>query len=284
MKKIILIQAHKNLELLNDLIDTLESDQHVIYVHVDKKSKMDINSINKKACLIKKRVRVEWGSFSQVQATINSLREIASKEKEYEHVIHISGQDYPVVSNDLIDRSLKPGRQYIRIWKIGKDEWDISHRYETYYLGAGNRQRQLASFLNQHLLINRKRILKIPMRIQPYGGSAWWMLTSEFVNYVLDFIEKEKKVLKFFRYAYQPDEMFFQTIIMNSSFASEVENNIFHYMDWDDGRGGVTASPKVLGIEDYKRILDSGSLFCRKIDPTQSSQLIEKLKENIHRT
>jgi hypothetical protein len=132
MLKVILIHAHKNLDLLNDLIDVLYCENHVIYVNVDLKSKIDVRYINEKARLIQQRIEIRWGRFSQVMATINSLFEIEKNEKDYEHVVFISGQDFPIVSNDVIDSFLVPGQEYIENMPICENGWAVTDRYEKF--------------------------------------------------------------------------------------------------------------------------------------------------------
>jgi core-2/I-Branching enzyme len=217
MKKIILIHAHNNIKLLNDLIDVLFSENHTIYVNVDLKSKIDVRYINDKARLIKQRINIHWGRFSQVMATINSLIEIEENEKNYEHVIFISGQDFPIVNNNVIDSFLVPGQEYIDNVPICENGWAVNDRYEKFYLGNNKSQQIIALFINSIATrtIGKRRM---PHNYKSYGGSQWWMLTNECIKYILDFVQHNKKFVNFFRFVIHSDEMFFQTIIMNSRF------------------------------------------------------------------
>lgn len=277
MKKIILIHAHKNLELLNHLIDVLDSENHVIYVNVDLKSKIDVRYINEKARLIQRRIRVYWGRFSQVRATINSLIEIEEKEKNYEHVVFISGQDFPVVSNNAIDSFLVPGQEYIESMPICVNGWAVNDRYEKFNFG-NNKCQQIIALLVNRIATRTLGKRRMPYNYEPYGGSSWWMLTSDCVKYVLNFVQHDKRYVNFFRFVANSDEMFFQTIIMNSRFKNNVVNNNLNYIDWTDCNNG---SPNLLGLEYYNKIVNSGNLFCRKIEYPFSRPLIEKLKENL---
>jgi hypothetical protein len=51
--------------------------------------------------------------------------------------------------------------------------------------------------------------------MQPYGGSAWWLLNRETASAVLRFLDSNRWFLNAFRWSSVPDEMFFQTIIAN---------------------------------------------------------------------
>ncbi len=60
--------------------------------------------------------------------------------------------------------------------------------------------------------------------------------------YVLEFIESNKKLRRFIRFTWGPDEFVVPTLIMNSEFKETVINNNFYYIDWS--KGG--ANPKTL--------------------------------------
>ena len=171
MNKIILIHAHNNIVLLNDLIDVLYSENHVIYVNVDLKSKIDIRHINQKARLIQRRIKVYRGRYSQVKAIINSLSEIEENEKNYEHVIFISGQDFPVVSNNCIDSYLMPGHEYIENMPICENGWAVNHRYEKFNFG-NNKSQQVISLLINSIAARTIGKRRIPHNHEPYGGSS----------------------------------------------------------------------------------------------------------------
>lgn len=70
------------------------------------------------------------------------------------------------------------------------------------------------------------------------------------------------------------EEVFFQTLIMNSPFRDTIQKDVtLRYINWN-----ANPAPKYLDIDDYAEILKSNSLFCRKIDSIQSASLIEKLE------
>lgn len=281
MKNIILIHAHKNLVLLNELIEMLDSENHCIYVNLDKKANILPEDIHKNARLIQKRINIEWGRFSLVQATLNSLIEIEHNEREYGHVVFISGQDFPLVSNEVIDRALIQGKEYIRIWKIGSNDWNVADRFESFYFGEKEIQKQCAKLATQLFFSMMKRKRKVPLGYSPYGGSAWWMLSQPCIQYILQFIRRNRGYLNFFRSVKCGDEIFFQTLLMNSKFKESIIHSNFHYMDWCIGQNGPASSPKVLNMDDYEKIVGSGNLFCRKVDLPESRQLLDALKVRI---
>ena len=75
MKIAFLMQCHKNPEQINLLLKALKHPQVDVYVHVDSKSESireDIGEGDGIYLLPKKdSIDVQWGQFSQVQATLN---------------------------------------------------------------------------------------------------------------------------------------------------------------------------------------------------------------------
>lgn len=77
MKVAFLMQCHKSPEQINLLLKALKHPQVDVYVHVDSKSESirgDIGEGDGIYLLPKKdSIDVQWGQFSQVQATLNLL-------------------------------------------------------------------------------------------------------------------------------------------------------------------------------------------------------------------
>lgn len=72
------------------------------------------------------------------------------------------------------------------------------------------------------------------------------------------------------------EEIYFQTILLNSEYKNKIINNHLRYIDWN-----VKNGPKVLELNDWDKISEKDFLFCRKVDSSKSQILIEKLKNRI---
>jgi hypothetical protein len=79
------------------------------------------------------------------------------------------------------------------------------------------------------------------------------------------------------------DEHFFQTVIANSPFRdrlgrvdSEPVLGV-HYIDWHRG------SPKVLGVEDFERLIASPALFARQFETTEDSAILDMIDVHLMR-
>lgn len=104
MKHAFLIVAHKSPELLCLIVKKLESSNHYMYVHIDKKvDDAPFRAICKEIRHVKfyHDINVNWGGYSQIQCTINLLKAAFNDNMDYYHLI--SGQDYPCKSNQEFD-------------------------------------------------------------------------------------------------------------------------------------------------------------------------------------
>lgn len=120
MKEAILIYCHKNPKQVNVLLDSLNNPDIDLYVHIDRKSGIrDQIAGGKQVHILPEEltVNVEWGTFSQVQATLN-LIDYASQRGVYEHYWLCSGQDYPIKSAREIVSFLHKNKSmnYLQLW------------------------------------------------------------------------------------------------------------------------------------------------------------------------
>lgn len=114
----------------------------------------------------------------------------------------------------------------------------------------------------------------------PYKGWQWWCLTHECAQYVLNYVDANRDVVRFFRSTSIPDETFFQTIIANSEFAHTLSPGLArgvisgnHYIRWSESK------PCVLREDDFAALTASEACFARKLDETASHRLIGMLRQ-----
>jgi len=259
-------------------------DRVDFFVHIDKKVPDDIylplSETLKQygVTLIPDRVCVEWGEFSQVQATLNGLTAIVNSGNKYDYIHFISGQDYPIKDNLSIRQYLcdNKGSEFLHYKELSPQGWsEAMARFERYWLYplGSNRLRSL-----MERLLNLLPVRRIPKGYLPYGGSQWWTISSCCATYVLDFVRKNKGFVRFFRFTHCPDEMFFQTIIINSPFRGKVYNDNLRLIDWSEGK----ANPKTLTKRDFDMIKSSPKLFARKFDSTIDSDILDSIDTYTH--
>ena len=276
MKQAFLICAHKDLDQLNGLVRQLCDPDFLVYVHLDRKSALDPARLHPTARPVRERVAVRWGDVSQVESVLTSMRQILLEVPDFDKLIFLSAQDFPLLPNHLLkaDLARKRGYELIETAPIAADGWRVMHRYAYFHRDSGGLAERLACAAANRALRLLGRARHLPDGFVPYGGSCWWALSRNCVRELLRLADAHPRLLRFCRSVQSPDELFFQTLVMHSRFASSVLPDNFRYIAWpQDG----ACHPRVLDEGDLERIKASGAHFCRKLDSQASAALLPRL-------
>jgi len=276
VKQVFLIHAHKDLLELNALLARLSDPDFALYVHLDRKWQLDPVQVDPRAHQVQPRLDVRWGHFSQVAATLASVRQVLAREADFDKLFFLSGQDYPVLSNAALKTAIAAfqDRELIDCVPIGPDGWPAAYRYQYFYSeGSGLAQRLACALANRALRLAR-RTRRLPGGLQPWGGSTWWTLSRPCLVHLLARVDEQPGLARFFRTVLCPDELFFQTLVMASSYAAHVVARNYRYVQWPPG---MARNPQVLVEADFERVLASGAHFCRKLDSGSSAGLRARL-------
>ncbi|ATP55362.1 hypothetical protein CPT03_02225 [Pedobacter ginsengisoli] len=292
MKIAYLILAHQNISQLALLIDLLTYENHnYCFLHLDarvyspsaiKQLKKETKSKNWHS--ITGRSYINWGGFSMVEATLNLLIDALNfKTKEFDYVSLHSGMDLPIKNNQQIEKYLitNHGKQFIDYFELPN--------YKNWGGNGGLDRVNYYWLIDELGVIEAQKIVDAQKAIKMekpqsgfsakiYGGSQWWTITSDCAKYIINFLNDTPRFYHFFKYAYIADELFFQTIILNSPHKHQVENNNLRVIDWKSGPN----YPKIFNINDIENLEFTTSLFARKFDVRYDEQIIVYLKNKIH--
>lgn len=276
MKQVFLIHAHKDLVQLNALLARLSDPDFVLYVHLDRKWRLDPAQVDPRARQIVPRRDVRWGGFSQVSATLASLRQVLAGEPAFDKLLFLSAQDYPVLPNAALKDALAAlaGRELIDTVPIGPEGWPADYRYQYFYREGSAFPARAACALANRCLRAAGRTRRFPAGLRPYGGSTWWALSRPCLVHLLERVDAQPGLARFFRTVLCPDELFFQTLVMASPFAARVMARNYRYVQWP---AGSSRNPQVLVEDDLARIRSSGAHFCRKLEGDRSAVLRARL-------
>jgi len=207
-------------------------------------------------------------TFKQVEAILETMKFFQSHQ--YDYFIDLSGQCYPLKPIESIKKEL------------GGANVAYLHHYPlpTKNLHNGGLDRIYNYWFNiNEFWIPFPKIQKyLPYDLKPYAGSNWFCLPKRFVDYALSYIIDHPKLIPYFSHSYCSDEIFFQTILMNSPLRFEVVNDNKRYIDWTK-RGGPV--PNVLTSEDFPKLMKSGMWFARKFDMNVDSAVLDGIDRNI---
>lgn len=285
MKIAILITAYKNVHQVIDII-TYFDDRFHFYIHFDKKQlPQGIDRLKAFSNVsVFSRYTVNWGSINHLKAILFLSKE-ALKDPENNYFHLISGQDFPTrpVSH-FFDTSLIENN-YLQHFPLPTKEWSGNgglDRYSFYHLYDWIQGNKITINLWNERFIKLQKFLKIKRKNAAkqlgmlYGGGTWWSLQRQVLTYVINHPEKAA-VIKRLRYCFCSEELYFQTLLLNSPFASRITNNNLRYIDWESMRGGC---PAFLDVTDYEKIKQQHTLFARKIDE-RSASLLDLLRQDI---
>ena len=143
LKHIFLIQAHKMPNLLIRILKRLESPNHYFIINIDNKSECkrefyrkikDIHNVIKVTNL-----SVAHGGLTQITTTLYQMQFCMNYPIEFDYYHSISGQDYPLMSNQKFDLTFEKGspNSYIQIdsneeletWRKTKYPERLNHYY-----------------------------------------------------------------------------------------------------------------------------------------------------------
>jgi core-2/I-Branching enzyme len=279
-----IIRAHHAPAHLERLVRRLDTPHARFYVHVNSRTDDAIydemverlRDVERVTWL--PRLACYWGGFSLLQATLEGVRAVAVGDTLPSHVLLLSGQDYPLRPPTRIEAFLdeRKGTSLLPHWSLPAEEWASE---------GGGLNRVRWTYVERVRVRTRLLRLPIPRRFprgfRPYGGMAFWALTGESIAYVDRFVREHPDFTGFFRFVKMPDELFFQTVLMNSPLRDTVENHNLHYLDWTAG----AANPATLGRADLPKLLASDKLFARKFDAAVDAEILDLLdREALHAT
>jgi hypothetical protein len=284
-----LILAHHQPDHLAKLVARLDHPNCMFFIHIDLKAEIVdfINSADGRSnvIFIEDRYTVNWGGFSQVEATLALLSAAFAFGPSFHRYCLLSGSDYPIKGNGMIQTEFASNREFMRIdRKIGASE-DNSHcRNVTFYwfMDAQDPARRALSGSLKRDPFNRFAL---------YHGTQWWALTHDCVEYIFGFLSSNADYHSFFRDTLCPEEIFFHSIVKRSPFTSRITHDFeiisdrdqfsssnehgCHYIDWN--ATGEDRLPKALDLTDLDKLLNSKALFARKFQQPRSGALLSTL-------
>lgn len=291
-KHAFLIQAHAYPELIEQLICLLAAPNHFFYIHIDRRSKSLYQYLKNKYkstenVFLFSEKKVNWGSSNQFLVSLFLLaKSLECKNMDYFHLI--SGQDFPLRTAAQLDAFFESVENGYMGFVPDPSPYQerVDHFYFYDLINSRNSSliglviNKVARWVEQFQQLFTKRGIRIrpALGYSLYKGSSWWSWNRKIAWYIHDYLLTHPEYVKRFQWTCCCDEVFFHTLIMNSPLRSLIIPDNLRYIDWTE-RG--ESLPLTLKADDYEQIINSGALFCRKIDPVKSEKLIELILKNV---
>jgi len=278
----ILLLIHNNLDEVKQLVDSMTPDFN-IFVHIDAKSNIPEDCLADKSNVqVIKRYEIRWGDVQMTRATLDLLK--MAYEQSCDYFMLISGADLLIrPCKDIIAEIEKnPELNYVDCEELPRKDLPLGGGmerltlfWESDFFGKRNFYNLLCGLFRKFQRLTGLKRKLIPMKY--YGGGQWFNFSREVVKHILDFTAANPAFLQQFKNTRNADEIFFLTLLMNSPYASKVNNkDDKRYIDWATG----PEFPRTLRMEDYDKIVASDDFFARKFDPKTDAKVIQKILKN----
>ena len=304
MKVCYLLQTHKNPAQIYRLVRTLKTsspDAEVLVSH-------DFTTCNLDSSVFQNLSGVHLipgtggrGDFSIVQGYLDAVDWLLSHQIEFDWLINLSGQDYPIqplpdIEQFLARTSYDGFLEYFEVfskqshWSLREGYTRYLYRYHPLGFELSEWQRQILTPLKiinyiqpffriniAYNLIGFKTSAPFDENFVCYGGSYFCTLSRKCIQYLHDFSRSHPEIVDYYKHVCVSDESFIQTVLINSQLFNLCDDGK-RYFDFSQTQNG---RPRVLTISDYPSLSKSNAHFARKFDLSQDSKILDLLDTRI---
>jgi hypothetical protein len=229
-----LVFAYNNPLLMTKSVSRLSCEDSSFFVHIDGKRDLapftHLRAPN--VAFTQERITVYWAEFSGVEAILQLIREALAAPKPHDYFVLLSGSEYPIRSKEYIHAFLEAhaGQEFITMNRVPAPGKPLS-RINTLRFPS---TRPLSKVMFQGLAklgLAERDYRKYLGAMEPYSGLTWWALSRDACQYIVEVVDRDHGLTRFFKNTFAPEESFFHTILGNSLFRSRARRNLL-YEDW----------------------------------------------------
>ena len=268
-----ILLCHKDPDAIIQQAEQLTAAGDYISIHFDARSpKAAFDQIkarldgNPNVVLVKNRLKCGWGEWSLVQATLNTVK---AAEEAFPRASHF----YMVSGDCMATKSAEYARDFLDSDDV--DYIESFDYFESDWIKTGFREERLIyrHFFNER---TQKRLFywsfwtqrrlgitrDVPKDLAVMIGSQWWCLRRQTIEAILEFTQKRRDVMRFFRTTWIPDETFFQTVVRHLIPNNQIKTRTLTFLMFTD-----YGMPVTFYNDHYDLLIAQDSLFARKISP-----------------
>lgn len=286
-----LIVTNSNFKVLETCLRLIDDERNDIYILYDKKAHVSEETKSRlRTCVQKSNTYkeceqiVNWGGFSQIDAVLHLICCANHSEVNYDYIHFMQGSDLPIKPQDEIHHFFEKfsGYEFVSVEKSRKGMAENKAWYRHYFChNRFFRKNKVVKALNFTLVAFQKMLgLQINRDISLWQGSALFSITGECAKYIETMIPE---IRKRFRYSLAADEVFLQTILMNSSWKNQIwgiESAVSSNARMiDRTRPDGKNSPHIWRMEELENLLSLPEEYCfaRKFDEKVDLKIVENL-------
>ncbi|XP_020226056.1 beta-glucuronosyltransferase GlcAT14B [Cajanus cajan] len=219
--------------------------------------------------MIVKANLVTYRGPTMVTNTLHAAAILLKEGGLWDWFINLSASDYPLVTQDDLLHTLSSIPRHLNFIEHTSDiGWKEDQRAKPVIIDPA-----LYSVNKSDLFwVTEKR--NVPTAYKLFTGSAWMMLSRQFVEYILwGWDNLPRIVLMYYANFLSSPEGYFHTVICNAEeFRNTTVNHDLHFISWDNP---PKQHPHFLTINNYKGMVDSNAPFARKFG--RNEPLLDKI-------
>ena len=282
IEQVLLVTAYKEFEYLKNFMKYASDNGIAAVIHLDKKTvdSSFMKELNKLPNIVAiSEYSVPWGGIQHVYSVIKLLDIALDNWPNLKYVHVITGQD-------AFSRNINEFKEFFSV--ANKNYMSVSDasnsnafRYKVYYRNdlisykktIGNIVTKVLYMIQKALHIHRSSYNGWKI----YKGMLYVSINRDFAKYVSEYCKSEEgsKYLAWLKWCFIPEEFFFQTLIMNSTWIETVVNKNYRYALWQMKHG---VQPGILDEDDFDTIMNYPCFFARKMSGDYSKELIRMLE------
>ncbi|XP_036041889.1 beta-1,3-galactosyl-O-glycosyl-glycoprotein beta-1,6-N-acetylglucosaminyltransferase 7-like [Onychomys torridus] len=286
------ISVHKELAMFVRLLRAIYAPQNVYCVHIDEKAPKKFKSamqtfVNcfENVFISSKTQKMAHDGPRRLQAEINCMRDLVHSTPEWQYVMNLCGQEFPIKTNKEIIH-------YIRTkWK-GKNITPMMIQPPNTRPKTGQRPPEPNPEENTYISPNIRFKQKPPHNLTVYSGSAYYALTRKFVGFILT-DPRAKDMLQWSKDIQSPEQHYWVTLNRLTDAPGATPDAVWEgniratkqRMEEGNGHKGCTGQDAqdtcVYGLGDLPWLVQSQTLFA-KFEPS-TDPLVVACLERRHR-
>ena len=312
-----MIMCHKNVGQVIRLAERCITEKTDVYIHADTNmpqseyDELEMYARTRKGVyLTTKRYHGVLDTRSLCDIALEMVSCAKKKEKEmggYRYFALLSGQDYLIKPMRWIEKELEENypQPLIDCTPYATTNW-VYHKFADHPLVL--HYHRWINKLPKGLLRKCFRVTEIICRkvtrqlnlgvykelcakeVNLFGGSAWWILPDQAIDYILEEYEKNSTYVQtLLNKTNTPEETFFQIMTMQSPIAKMVDINPVDMVaqnckTWayfaDEGKP-FKGHPYVFTAGEYDKLKNSSAWIARKFDATVDSKILDLIDANL---
>ena len=321
MTTVYFIASHTNPDQVVRLARTIRGNNldNLVVIHHDQKAQIlpNINGLDG-VYLYPERMNIEWGNYSQVQLFLDVSRWVL-EHFEFDWLVFISGQDYPIRPIAEIERGLATAlvdvmlegyllnahpywthdeghdRYFFQYYRIPKFRY--AHRVPTLFRRGW---RTFLEWVSRHQPLIRYRWMPygLPARFglrkisAPFsdnfpcwGGPQWGNFSRKAIRYLLDFNRAQPAYFRHCFHTLHPDESCIHSVLFNAARTGQlkISHHNLRYVHWRNENKDL--SPQTIFLPDLDKItrMSKSVDFARKFDEKIDHAALDKIDQCVHR-